>query len=158
MSSGVQEAGQRNVALAVAANEAFRRGDVDAFLATLDPEVEIFSTPELPNPGRYRGHEGWIKWTSQWFEAWEEFEVEIEDFEAVGQHHVLMAARQRGRGAGSGAPVEMVVFYLAEYHDGLATRFHLYATREQALEAVRDSEPEAEDPGPENRGRPGAQG
>lgn len=139
MSSGGGDA-NRNVALAQAATEAFRRGDIDAFLATLDPEVEIFSTPELPNPGNFSGRDGWIEWTSEWFEAWEGFEVDVEDYEAVGQHHVLMTARQRARGAGSGVPVEMRIFYLAEYHDGLATRFHLYATREDALEAARAGE------------------
>jgi ketosteroid isomerase-like protein len=129
-----------NVALSQAATEAFRRGDIDAFLATLDPEVEIFSTPELPNPGRFVGREGWIVWTSQWLEAWADFEVEIEEFEPIGRHHVLMTARQRAKGAGSGVPVEMRVFYLAEYRDGLAARFHLYATREEALEVARAGE------------------
>jgi len=131
---------EQNVALSRAATEAFRRGDVEAFLATLDPEVEIFSTPELPNPGRFVGREGWIEWTSEWFEAWEGFEIEVEEYEPVGQYHVLMSARQRAKGAGSGVPVEMRVFYLAEYHDGLATRFHLYATREEALEVARTGE------------------
>jgi ketosteroid isomerase-like protein len=131
---------QDNVALSRAATEAFQRGDIDAFLATLDPEVEIFSTPELPNPGRFVGREGWIEWTSEWLDAWEGFEIDIEEYEAVGRHHVLMSARQRARGAGSGVPVEMRVFYLAEYRDGLATRFHLYANREEALEVARAGE------------------
>jgi ketosteroid isomerase-like protein len=156
MSDRADEA-DRNVALARAANEAFRRGDVEAFLASLDPEVEIFSPPELPNSGSFTGRDGWVEWTSAWFEAWEGFEVEIERYEAVGQRHVLMAALQRGTGAGSGVPVEMRIFYLAEYRDGLATRFHLYPTREQALAAVRDAEPEAEDPlGQADSGRSGA--
>jgi hypothetical protein len=29
---------------------------------------------------------------------------------------------------------------MAEYRDGLATRFHLYATREEALEVARAGE------------------
>ena len=131
---------EENVALSRAATEAFRRGDIDAFLATLDPEVEIFSTPELPNPGRFVGREGWIEWTSQWFDAWADFEVEIEEYEPVGRHHVLLSARQRAKGAGSGVPVEMRVYYLAEYRDGLAKRFHLYAKREEALEVARTGE------------------
>jgi hypothetical protein len=49
---------QDTVARSRVATEAFRRGDIDAVLATLDPEVEIFSTPELPNPGGFVGREG----------------------------------------------------------------------------------------------------
>ena len=132
--------GQANVDRARAATELFQRGEVEAFLATMDPEVEIFSTPDLPNPGRFAGREGWIEWTSQWFDAWADFEVEIEDYEPVGERHVLMSARQRAKGAGSGVPVEMRVYYLTEYRDGLATRFHLYADREEALEVARAAE------------------
>ena len=131
---------EENVARARAATELFRRGEVEAFLATMHPEVEIFSTPDLPNSGRFEGRQGWVEWSSEWFEAWEGFEVEIEEYEPVGERHVLMSARQRGKGAGSGVPVEMRVYYLTEYRDGLATRFHLYADREEALEVARVAE------------------
>src|SRR3954447_232036 len=132
---------EENVTLSRNATEVFRRGDIETFLATRDPEVEIFSPPDLPNPGRFVGREGWIEWTSQWFDAWADFDVEIESYEPVGERHVLMSARQRAKGAGSGVPVEMRgVYYLAEYRDGLATRFHLYADREEALEVAKTGE------------------
>ena len=131
-----------NVARAREATEAFTRGDIEAFLATLHPEVEIFSTPELPNPGTFVGREGWVEWTSAWFEAWEGFEVEIMEYEAVGRRHVVMPAVQRAKGAGSGVPVEMRAYYLGEYRDGLAVRFHLYATHDDALAAARAGEAE----------------
>jgi len=50
---------------------------------------------------------------------------------------------QRGKGKGSGVEVEMRVCYMLEYRDGLATRVHLYADREQALEAARAGEEHA---------------
>jgi hypothetical protein len=131
---------EANVTAARAAVEAFQRGDIDVFLATLDPGVEIFSTPELPNPGTFVGREGWVEWSSEWFEAWETFEVEPEGFEPVGRHHVLIPVRQRGKGKGSGVEVDMRAWYMVEYQRGLATRFHLYANREQALEAAREGE------------------
>jgi len=131
------------VALARAATELFQGGDVEGFLAKMDPEVEIFATPELPNPGSFKGREGWIEWTSHWFDAWEDFQIEVEEWEALGERHALMTATQRAKGAGSGVPVQMRVYYLTEYRDGLAVRFQLHATREKALEAVRDREPEA---------------
>jgi len=52
----------------------------------------------------------------------------------------LTTALQRGVGKGSGVEVEMRVYYLTEYRDGLATRVHLYADREKALEEARAGE------------------
>jgi len=127
---------QRNVEAARAGLDAYSRGDMEAFLSRLDPQVEVFSTPELPNPGTFSGREGYLQWTSQWLDAWESFEVEALAVEAVGERHVLMPVRQHGIGKGSGIPVEMAACYMLEYRDGLATRLHLYVDRKQALEAA----------------------
>jgi ketosteroid isomerase-like protein len=130
----------RNLAVAREGLEAFRRSDIDAFLNLLDPDVEIFSPPELPNPAQFTGREGYVRWASQWLDAWESFELEAEALEPVGEHHVLMTTRQHGKGKGSGVEVEMRVYYMLEYRDGLATRVHLYADRERALQAAREGE------------------
>jgi hypothetical protein len=36
--------------------------------------------------------------------------------------------------------VEMRACYMADIHDGMATRFHLYPDREKALQAAREGE------------------
>ncbi|MDQ2940264.1 MAG: nuclear transport factor 2 family protein [Actinomycetota bacterium] len=131
---------ERNLAIAREGLEAFQRGDIEAFLNLLDPDVEIYSPPDLANPAQFRGRDGWLRWASRWLDAWETFELEAEGFEPVGEHHVLMKTRQHGIGKGSGVEVEMRVYYMLEYHDGLATRVHLYADREQALEEARAGE------------------
>jgi ketosteroid isomerase-like protein len=131
---------KENVARAGEAVEAYRRGDVEVFLAFLDPEVDIFSTPELANPGRFAGRDGFVTWSSAWLDAWETFEIEPEGYLPVGHHHVLIPVRQRGKGKGSGVEVEMRTCYMVEIHDDLATRFHLYPDREKALEAARAGE------------------
>jgi ketosteroid isomerase-like protein len=130
----------RNLAIAREGLEAFQRGDVETFLSLLDPDVEIFSPPELPNPAQFRGRDGYLPWASQWLDAWETFELEAEGLEPVGEHHVLMTTVQRGIGKGSGVEVEMRVYYMAEYRNGLATRVHLYADREKAMKAARAQE------------------
>jgi ketosteroid isomerase-like protein len=130
----------RNLATARQGLEDFQRGDIEAFLNLLDPDVEVFSPPELPNPAHFTGRDGYLPWTSRWLDAWESFELEAEAFEPVGEHHVLMTALQRGVGKGSGVEVEMRVYYMLQYRDGLATRVHLYADREQALEEARAGE------------------
>jgi hypothetical protein len=40
------------------------------------------------------------------------------------------------RGAGSGIPVEMDVFWALEAVDGKLSRMHLFASRDRALEAI----------------------
>jgi ketosteroid isomerase-like protein len=136
---------ERNLAIAREGLEDFRGGDIEAFLEKLDPDVEIFSPPDRANPAHFRGREGWLRWTSTWLDAWESFELEAEDIEPVGKHHVLATMMQRGVGKGSGVEVEMRAYYMLEYRDGLATRVHLYPDREQALEAARAGEESAVD-------------
>jgi ketosteroid isomerase-like protein len=119
---------------------AFERGDLEAVLELLHPEVEIYSPPQLANSGTFHGREGYLEWSREWFDAWEEFEIEATSIEAVGEHHVLTSVRQRGRGKGSGIEIEMQACYMGEIHDGQATRFHLYPTREQALAAATEGE------------------
>jgi ketosteroid isomerase-like protein len=130
----------RNLDLAREGLDDYRRGDIEAFLSKLDPEVEIYSPPDRANPAHFRGRQGFLDWTSTWLEAWESFEWVDERFEAIGEHHVLMTVTQRGVGKGSGVEVEMPAYYMTEYRNGLARRVHLYPDREQALEAARAGE------------------
>jgi hypothetical protein len=55
---------------------AFNRGDEEAVLAVLDPDVEVFTPPELGNAGTFHGHEGYTAWIESWLEAWDEFRIE----------------------------------------------------------------------------------
>jgi ketosteroid isomerase-like protein len=131
---------EQNVAVARDGIDAFQRGDVEAFLEFLDPEVELFSPPDLPNPTQSIGRDGYVEWVSRWLEAWESFEVDANDYEAVGRRHVLIDVTQRGIGKGSGIEVEMPAFYMIEIRDEQAARVHLYPDREKALAAAESGE------------------
>ncbi len=48
---------ERNLAIAREGLEAFQRGDIEAFLNLLDPDVEIYSPPDLANPAQFRGRD-----------------------------------------------------------------------------------------------------
>jgi ketosteroid isomerase-like protein len=128
---------ERNIELVRAGVDAFTRGDIDAVLAIMDPDVEVFTPPGLANAGTYHGHEGFLHWTAQWLEAWEGFSIELEEIEAVGDAHVIAQIHQRARGRGSGVEVEMRIVYMFEARNGKAVRFHLYPDRDSALAAVR---------------------
>jgi ketosteroid isomerase-like protein len=130
---------EENVAVVRAALEAFQRGEMEAFLSFLDPEIEIYSDPALPNPVEAVGRDAWLKWVAEWLEAWDRFEVEEVAMEPEGERHVIATMRQHGIGKGSGVEVDMNVFYMFEIRDGLAVRYRLHANRESALAAVRAS-------------------
>ena len=128
---------ERNVAIARSAIEAFNRGDVDAVLALAAPDVEVYAPPDSPNPGRYVGYEGYLRWSEQWLEAWETFTLDVLDIEAVDDRHVIAVVRQNGRGRLSGLEVTMAGAHLYEIDaDGKIVRFQLYDERERALENV----------------------
>ena len=135
--------GSDNVERARSMLDDYRRGDIEALLVKMDPEVEVFSAPELPNGGTFRGREGYLEWIAPWLEAWEIFEVKEDSIEAIGADCVVMSVHQTGRGRGSGIEVEMPAFYMAEFRDGLATRFHFYGEREKAIQAAEAANAEA---------------
>ena len=129
-----------NLAVVRAGLDAYQRGDMEAFLEFLDPDIEIYSAPDLPNPVEAVGRDAWLRWIGDWLEAWESFEVEAEGMEPYGERHVITAMRQRGVGTGSGVPVDLKVFYMFEIRDGVAVRYRLYGQREEALAAARQGE------------------
>ena len=131
---------EENVELVREAMEAFQRGDMEQVLSSLDPEVEVFSTPDLANRVDTTGRDAWLQWVGDWLEPWEEFAIEAEKIEAVGERHVIVDMRQRATGKGSGVEVELLVYTMFEIRVGVATRYHLYSGREQALAAAREGE------------------
>ncbi len=140
--TSLEELQQRNLEAIQGGVEAFRRGDLDAVLDLLDPEIEVHMPSELANAGTYRGHDGYRQWLAQWLEAWDEFDLELDDIEAVGRTHVVSRAHQTARGRGSGIPVEMWISYMWDVRDGRAIALHLYPTRDQAVEVAERRERE----------------
>ena len=118
--------------------ETYAREGPEAAVALLDPEVEVYSPPDLANPGTFHGVEGYKEWTRSWFDAWDEFEIQPERVEAVGDECVVAVCRQRGIGRSSGIAVEQTMAYMWQIRDGKVIRFHLYPDREEAVAAARD--------------------
>jgi ketosteroid isomerase-like protein len=141
--SSVEERQRENVDAIGAGVDAFRSGDIDAVMALLDDDIEVYMPSELPNSGTYRGHDEYRKWLGQWLEAWEGFDLEIEHIEPVGRTHVVAYTHQSARGKGSGIPVEMWISYMWDVRDGKAVAMHLYSTREKAVEVAERREREA---------------
>ena len=129
---------EENVELARQAIDALNRGDLDAWLAFLSPDVVWEALPGVPGIGElYRGRaevRGWIE------ELWEVAEgvvhTKIEQITDLGEDRVFLALVLTARGKGSGVPFEMPTWSVIWYREGLVTRRQVFWTRDEALEAA----------------------
>ena len=127
---------QDDIELTRATFEMFNRGDIEAVLERLAPDVEIYTDPGLPNSGSFQGRDGALVWFKRWLEAWESFSIEPEEVIPVGDSLVICVLQQ-GRGAGSGLDVTMRAAYVVTIRDGKTMRLHLYPDKDAAIEAAR---------------------
>jgi ketosteroid isomerase-like protein len=110
---------------------AFNRAGAPGLLPLTHPDIEVFIQDDLPNGGRWDGHEGWLAMGRAWQEAWERFTVEPLEVEDHGAR-TLIRVRQRGRARGSGIEVDGEFWYVAEVRDGRISLWHLYTDRARA--------------------------
>jgi ketosteroid isomerase-like protein len=121
--------------------EAYNAGDLEAVLDLFDPEIEVWASPDMLNSGTYRGHEGWLRWISQWNDAWESFHMEVDEIVPVGEHHVVARIHASGRGRGSG--VEVVLRdtgYVYDVREGRSVYLGSHSSFEEAIADARDRE------------------
>lgn len=140
------EPDSREVELAKQGFAAFSRGEWDASLATMHPDVEwhlAFPLPDLPPDktifrGRGEVKELWGVFAS----IWETISLEIEEVEGEGgdEEHVTVVARSRFRGTGgaSGIEVDRVVHYVLDIDPKaeLLRRVRPFDTRDEAMAAA----------------------
>ncbi len=116
--------------------DAFNRGDLEALVRIFDEELESKVAPGLANPGTWHGHAGFVEMVATWSEAFESQHNTIVSIHHPDEDHVIAEVRQAGVGAGSGAPVEMTVYYLYEIRHGRAVRLQLHPDYDSALAAM----------------------
>ncbi len=73
---------------------AFNRGDIDACLAALDPNVEWIEPTEFPGGGTYHGHAGVARYLSQSRAPWATIKSEPEKFIPAGDKIVVFVHTQ----------------------------------------------------------------
>jgi ketosteroid isomerase-like protein len=115
--------------------EAMTRGDFEAVLALMDPEVEVHDRPEVPDAGSYHGHEGVLAALRQSFDTFDEFRIVPEQFIDAGDR-VVVIIRMMGRGRASGVGVEDRIAHLWRIRDGRAIHLQVYSDPGAALAAV----------------------
>jgi uncharacterized protein len=127
---------EANVNLARQGYEALAAGDLEAVLALLDPDVSVevhTGRPDLPEV--LRGYEGFLENLQGLTDVFEDIEIEPEEFIDLGEH-LVVPIYTGGHGRASGIKVESRVVHIWTIRDGKATRFRVYESRQQALEAL----------------------
>jgi uncharacterized protein len=117
------------------AYQAFSRGEFEAVVDLLHPDVEWVPPPSSLDPRPLRGREAVREYLSPNFfedQSAEPLEI-VED-----GNRVLVVARVRARGRGSGIEIDQTVYHLFTIVDGLAVRFSSYVDRGEALAALRE--------------------
>jgi ketosteroid isomerase-like protein len=119
--------------------EAFSRGDLDTFLAALDPDTEWRTAADEPNPQTYRGHDGVRRFAAEISEPWEgRFDdlMEFGDFLDL-EDWVVVPWTARLRGKRSGVEVEVNETYAVRVEGAAIVRVEEFRTRQEAIDAVR---------------------
>jgi ketosteroid isomerase-like protein len=128
---------QENVTRMRDAVEAFNRGDLQAALDRLHPQVEWQTLDAFPDAGTYRGPDSVRRFFETWQEAFRGFRLHLESCVPVDEDRVLAALRVSGEGAGSGIEVGSPTFFqLVEFRDGRVIRARMFQTEAEALEAA----------------------
>lgn len=128
---------RENVDTLRAGYEAFQKGDLEAALGFIDPEIEVTDHDRtLDTPREYQGPEGVVQIAADAAETFDDHRFEPEGFEAIGDQ-VMVTVRRRGRGKASGIEVDELQWHLWEFRRGKAVRLRTFVSPDQAREAAR---------------------
>jgi ketosteroid isomerase-like protein len=116
--------------------QALSRGDLDTWLAGLHEDAELHELAEMPDTAVYRGHAEIRDWAESGMGLVTDWEWVPEDVLHATDELVVVGVRFRGRGHGSGAPLDQRVFHVIEFRDGKAARIRGYLSQDQALAAA----------------------
>lgn len=115
--------------------EAVNRGDFEAAIALLDPNVEYDVSRRIFDPGIYHGHEGVREFLSLIQEQWETMRLEPQDFIVAGDD-VVVPVRLVGVGKQSGVETTANAAHVWTFRNGKVIRQTTFQTLSEALEAV----------------------
>jgi ketosteroid isomerase-like protein len=82
----------------------------------------------------YQGRNGLLQLWSALGESWDDYQFEIEELTGL-EKHVLLVGRVRGRGSGSGVPIDQRVWVLWRFSGQRAVHAKSFASRNEALAA-----------------------
>jgi ketosteroid isomerase-like protein len=102
------------------------------FEEVLDPEVRLDLSERVFNPAIYEGYDGIMRWRAEVGDVWDFYRTEAEQF-LDGDDVVVVLARERARGKGSGIEVDRTTALLYRLSAGRVSEIRLYHDRGRAL-------------------------
>ena len=129
---------QENVEIVLGSFDAFSRGDLEAVVAILDPEVE-WTQIEEPEPAV--GPEAVLEAVARWTEMWDGVQMTVREQIDAGDR-VVVLLHWSGRSKPSGIPAEQSAYNVFTLRNGKVVRMREFGadSRAEALEAVGLSE------------------
>jgi ketosteroid isomerase-like protein len=111
--------------------DAWNRRDLDAALERMHPACEVRPAESTET---LHGHDGVAAAFRDWFDAFEDFKMDVEDVSAHNDR-VLVTMRQHARGKGSGLRIVERFYQLFTLRDGKVFRFEEFSEEAEALKA-----------------------
>jgi ketosteroid isomerase-like protein len=130
-----------NIALVNHGLAAFSRGDFDAAVVDMHPDIEwhvAFQLPDMP-PDKtvYVGPEEIRRLWAAFRSAWERLTVDVEEVLEDSDDLVVVRARFVGKAGDSGIEVDRLIFYVFELSGGKLKRLRPFDTEAEAVAAAR---------------------
>jgi ketosteroid isomerase-like protein len=127
---------QRNVELILATVGAYNAGDLDAWAAFLDPEIEAVPDASFPESSPLVGRDEYRAWTEELASGllsprW--MTTEVLD---LGADRVLHRGEWGGKGAASGIETYSSITGVFTVREGQISRVEFYFDHERALKAA----------------------
>jgi ketosteroid isomerase-like protein len=110
--------------------------DLAAIQSACDPEIEFTSRFAAVERKTYRGHAGWADYLADLEDAWEDFQVTIEEFVPAGPERLVVVLRIKALARGSHVPIDQSTYVATEFRQGKALRVGTLPSLTEALEAA----------------------
>jgi len=126
---------EENAEIALAAVDAWNRGDHEAWLALWDEEAEFYPLRAQLEGESYWGHEGLERFLAEMTEDFEEVRFEIEETRDAGEQ-VVGIGRFRARGRASGVDLNVPLGVFTRVRRGKIVYTRFFSEPADALEAA----------------------
>ncbi len=130
---------QENVEIALAAAEAWNRGDREALVALFDEEAEFYPFRAQLEGEAYGGHDGLERFIREVAEDFDNVRFEIDEARGASEQ-VVGIGRFRARGRASGVDLNVPLGVLTKVREGKIIHMRFFSEPADALEAAGLSE------------------